>query len=506
MGGRIIEIPARRLSLLWLLAPLAWFGGYFVAAALNHQAFDALVREVAQHNANRTLPFISDSAALVIDSSEYELSAVPRGLLESYALHVVYQTSTSAPAAAHRAFRLGPPEICQRIFKEQSLRSSGIDRILFLPRGVCGYYTPEDPTLDVVKVTATVGEEEGFWLPRVVHKIQIAGSSGPSVDLLAGHAKPLRWFPQPLLGCGPISDGWECAATFMRERAQGLNSEGAYSDAIVSVIAHALGLEPSPAETRIEGIGAGKSPDFYAILAERLKLSLANLDRIIADPREQVAVERNRGRISTSEVPALIDRPDLLAVRADKMVTTLVETLDGSVAARDTSNVLQHLIAALDDHDFKRIGENLLRLINSRPDLGAGAIDEAVSARLGDLGVTALPVLERLLDSAKGHLRTGPILGMCRMGPPAGGLAETIANVLMTTDRRDETHEAAYVTLLRMGRADLADRDPDFQSNYKAKHYAEWRTTVSPSSEATVCTDGRVWPTPLAERKTTRTN
>src|SRR4051794_36991553 len=51
-----VETIGGRVSRLWLAAPILWFGGYFVAAALNHQAFNALAEKVTRQNAGKTMP------------------------------------------------------------------------------------------------------------------------------------------------------------------------------------------------------------------------------------------------------------------------------------------------------------------------------------------------------------------------------------------------------------------------------------------------------------------
>jgi hypothetical protein len=479
------------VSRLWLVAPVVWFGGYAVAATMNHHDFDVLKEALAAQNVGKTMPFAPEHDALVFEPKGG--LAVASNVVRSYDVPVAYQTNPNLMTATHLASRIGDAEICRRIredplFNDSGIYSSGFHENHTFIRGLCVYYAPEDPALPPVTVSISGKETHpGPWLPYEVDHLRIEDATGRSIDLVVGYSAPLQWWPAPMFGCAlnDAAASWDCFAGFGREGRQGLGStDPAVPGGLLTVVAGALGLKRSAASERRAEIDAAENPLLETVVERQLDVALANLDRVIADPASGV---------TRPDVAGLGERPDLLAPRADAMIATLARALDGGAKTRGEGLVLESMLAALDDETFRRVGDSILAVFAARPDLDPDAVERTLPTRLGDLGPAALPVLERLAFAPR-RPREGPFFGICRVGAPAAYLAERVAEAMPKTSRSDAAHTAAYLALLRMGRPDLADTDPEADSRFMAKRYANMRQTVTPSSPASVCVPYRYWP------------
>jgi len=489
-----VEAFAGRVSRFWVAAPIAWFGGYLAFAAINHIAFNDLAKELERFNAGKSIPFSGKTTALVIDSKSNNLSSAAGIFIQAYDLPVVYAANPNFKTAAHLAHRIGSAETCTLIRTKPEFGASGVFASGFKEGnkfidGLCKYYAPEDPGLPVLTITAVTEKDDGWWLPKTIDSIRITAASGQTIELKSGYAAPIEWFPKPMLGCflNSARASWDCIANFSREKMRGLGAEGAYGGSTVQVIAQALQLKPSPATERQKTVGESMERELGSIVEERISLSVSNLDRLIANPTRNVTLHDLNG---------LTERLDTLGERAEGMSEALVKTLDAGLRSRESSLNLQRMIAALKPQDFSRIGWQLLAEFEKRPGLHRKMFSDELLMRFGDLGPIAIPLLDRLAFSEGNTESAAAILGLCRIGKPAGKLSDKVAAVLMSTPRvgfYHEQHSAAFVALLRMGRPDLADKDPDLKSYYQAGSYSELRQTVTPESSAEVCVENWKW-------------
>lgn len=488
-----VEAILGRIDRAWLLAPLAWFGGYTAAAWLSHAEFARLDADVRRSNAAKSVPFSPEGNALVIDDERSgTLSGVATALVSRYGLPVAYETNKNSKTASHLAHRIAGKARCVEL-RSPAYRSAGIyatgmhEGRKFL-KDRCRYSAPEDPVLPVVRVSATKSRHHAALLPYEQTIVQIDAGGGEPVRLTSGSAAPLSWWPKPIMGCALNSGApsWQCFMGFGREAVRGLGGEGGYGGASIEVVANALGLSKPPA-------GMGPPPDDSST-ATRLEQTVtqsidgatAMLDRIVADPTVKATVH---------DVPGLRDRPDLLAPRADAMVAAVARALDGGSRTREVGRILQSFLAMLPPDDFQRVGPRLLADLAARPHIDHNHIAAELAARLGNLGEPAIGVLEKLAFSSGRREFAAAIYGLCRVGAPAASLADKVATLLVKNKRNHgEIHAAAYLALLRMGRPDLADADPDADAYYARKHYGAWRATVTPESPPSVCASSHGWP------------
>ena len=465
-AGLAIEALIGRVSLAWLIASVSWFGGYYLAAAQSHYAANVLVREVADHNASMTVPFSADAMALVIAGERPWSGPLAANLVRSYAIPVVYEVDVLPSQASPIAWRAGSAKACQ---STQALLGAGVRQ--FMADGICAYGMPGDPGRPVVRVVNGRAEQTPGWLPHSISHTTIAGTSGQTADLLTGHVDPLTWWPSPIISCTPGGGGrpGTCAADFFRDYLPvgGTDPHGDSSP----LIAHALGLQAAPANRALA------DADFSKMLSPQAELAFVAFDRELADPAF---------RMTMHDVTGLRPRPDLFVPRIDMMLAELRAALENKRQERGRS--IQLALSMLSTADFVPLKARLLELFMRQPILNGQNVDDFFAARLGDLGPDALPLLSRLIGPAP-EIGWGGILGLCRMGSPAASYANQVSTVLRATTRSkgDDEHLAAYITLLRLGRADLADGDPDSGSRVNAERYTAARSSISPSSAPGVC-------------------
>ncbi len=506
------EAATGRVPRVWLLAPLAYFGGYAIFAHQSHQAVEQLDAAVRNLNADKHVPFDPASNALVIESNANDLGGTGSSLVRGFHLHVAYtvtrdhqrRTPKELPQlnSSYRADRVGAAATCVRIrgdtrFREatawaHSTRPSGSARASTQP-ALCAYSLPERPTLPEIRISAR-RDPIGSWLftgRRVLVEISMPGAE--TVELISGHVAPYSWLPMPIMGCALNSGApkWQCFAGFQTAAYRGLGGTGAYGGATIEIIARALGLVP------VEGPRTEpettSTPELDELLARHETAAIANLDRLLADPTLRATVHDLKG---------LAERPELLIPRVDAMLSAMSAALSHGKGRSETARNLQRLLAHLPNEEFARIGPALLMALaagtpvqpaNSRRPV-VEQIDGTLLRRLADLGIQAVPTFDRIVFANAGRPPVDAVLGLCRLGALASPMAIRLAQrVNENSSPRDELRLAAIVTLLRLGQPDLAEPMSDGFGGYRRTTIDAWRTTVNAESGPHVCTlrDGR---------------
>ena len=264
------------------------------------------------------------------------------------------------------------------------------------------------------------------------------------------------------MGCALSgAPSWQCFIEFMRDSPRGLGGDGAWGKGTIEVVAKTLRLEASPAEARRDELIVTDAAALDRLVIRHTEATLANLDRLIQNPQLRVTVH---------DLAGLIERPDLLAPRVDGMLTAMSAGLAHGKGRSESARNLQRLLAVLPEAEFKRIAPDLVRRLdegrptpqnNARANEGEW-IDERLLMRLGDVGPVALPLLERLSFAARGDSKAYAVLGLCRMGKDAAGLAPRLVEIARDSKGISADFRAAvYVTLMRWGREDLAREGGD---------------------------------------------
>lgn len=485
-------LALRRISPLWLILPFGWFGGYAATAFLSHQGVAALDAEARAHNARERTAFQSSTQALVFDVDSPDLSAAPDQFARSYRLPVAYGTDRHGKTAAHRASRILTDPLCQTIKADRNHVEAGIFISWFhetarsLPRhivkGMCAVSMPEDPELPTVFVKTRREKHEDLITPYTLTYVTIYDTNGVAASPVAGHAQPLAWLPMPVMGCGLNSSrpSRDCVTGFWRDHV-GFGGQGAYGGATLEVIGEALGLEKTYASERRDEIAATAVPSIEAIVSRRTDLSLKVLDEVIADPKR---------RITIHDVKGLAERPALLQGRSPAMVEAMGRALANGRASYETARVLQHILAHLPGADFDAIGPALLAVLAPRPSLNDDTVARPLASRLGQLGPSAVPLLERMTFARPKRPFAAAILGLCRAGPQAAPLAERIAQLAPAGNSYDRDLDVAvYVALMRMGRADIVEREKTANTRFTNIRPRIIARAITPTSPPSVCAD-----------------
>ncbi len=502
------EAATSRVPLVWLLVPIAYFGGYALFAHQSHRAVERLDAEARASNSGKRIAFVPASASLVIESNADDLGGAASSLVRAYRLPVAYTVTRAQEQrkpqelsrldSNYRAERAGSPSVCRRIQQDSRFAAATAWAHFISPlRGtrspsqpvLCTYSLPESPALQEIRISAR-SEPIGTWLLKGRRvRVELSASDGARLELLSGHAVPYAWLPLPIMGCflNSARPKWECFAGFGTSANRGIGGTGAHGGATIEIVARALGLVPGSIEERRAELEATSTPELDNLLIRHETAAVANLDRLLADPTLRATVH---------DLAGLAERPDLLAPRADAMLRAMSAALTYGKGRSETARNLQRLLAHLPDAPFTRIGPALLLALDAgRPvqsDVGRRSVSEETDGtllrRLGDLGPPALPTLDRLIFSSPGRPPVDAVLGLCRLGAPAAGMAERLAQHVRETEPRSDLRFVAFVTLLRLGRSDFAEALVEDSGGYRRTDIEAWRKAVSSDSGPQVCT------------------
>ncbi len=495
-----VETLLGRISTIWFVLPLVWFAGYAGAAHVSQQRAAQLDVSLRAANAGERLKFEAAKQALVFDGRSDDLSGAHSSIVQNYRIPVAYQVQTDRKKRIHHASRVAADTICDTVKADRSYNAAGINISWFhegeslrgrrLVKGLCMISSPEDPELPAVLVEAKREKHADFVLPYTLTRTTIRDPGGAKAELATGRAEPLPWLPMPYMGCALNSGApsWDCFAGFWRNKV-GLGGSGPYGGTS-GVIAQALGLEKAFAAERRGEIAAVQIPSLDNIVGESTERSLKVLDEVIANPAQ---------RITVHDLPGLSERPELLGDRPARMVEAIRAGLGtGSGKGRgnyETARVLQGILAALPAAEFDAIGPALLEMLKARAVLNDDTVQQALATRLGRFGMAALPVLERMVFSQPKRPFRAAIYGLCRVGAAAEPLAERVVALAPAGERRNKDLETdVYVTLMRMGRGDIVEREKVASDRFTKIRDKVIQRAITPASPPSVCTDANNWP------------
>lgn len=491
-----IEALLGRIGTIWLVLPLAWFAGYAGAAHVSQQRAAELDVILRAANAGERLKFEAAKQALVFDGRSDDLSGVPSSIVQNYRIPVAYQVRTEKKQHIHRASRVAADRICDTVKADRSYSSAGINISWFhegeslrgrrLVKGLCMISSPENPELPAVLVQAKREKHADLILPYTLTRTTIRDPGGAKAELVTGRAEPLPWLPMPYMGCALNSGApsWDCFAGFWRNKV-GLGGPGPYGGTS-GVIAQALGLEKAFAAERRDEIAAVQIPSLDNIVGDSTERSLKVLDEVIANPARRIIVH---------DVPGLAGRADLLGDRVPRMVPAIGRALANGQATYETARVLQGILADLPAADFDAIGPDVLAVLNAQATLNDDTVEQTLATRLGRFGVAALPALERMVFSRPKRPFRAAIYGLCRVGAEAESLAERLASLVPTGERRNKDLETdVYVTLMRMGRDDIVEREKVATDRFTKVRDKVIQRGITPASPPSVCTGDHNWP------------
>lgn len=484
-----VEASIGGVRRVWLLLPLAWFVGYYAVADLSHQEVAALDRQIRASNEKIRIPFDPQTTSLVVTVGSGELDRLAETIVAESIIRVAYRESRESEAAEHRAYRILRDPVCSRLRADQSyialgVRTSGVRDQTAADHepaeGICLGSWPEDPRGEKLMLSSSTTNQAGHLASFSLTTIHVSQKARVIATLTMGVAKTLAPLPMPIIGC---AFGSHCSYGFFRTSV-GIGSRSVFASvAAFEVLAAALPIDRMHASRRKDSIPALAPDALDAVVQQRASVSLANLERALADPRV---------RISMHEVAGLGDRPALYRARAAAMVGTIRRALALGGDGFLTAKTLQMLIAYLPKQDFDAIGPGVIDILEQQPKLDRETVDAVLANRLGSLGMIAAPLLERLAFERNGPINAA-LLGLCRIGDEASGYGERISSIDLGRWKDHDFEPAVFVTLKRIGRADLVER-AEAQGRFKSISKTQRELNISPASPASVCASAGGWP------------
>lgn len=259
MIGVAIEVAAKRVARAWLLLPLLFYGGYWVAVAADHLALRQLRIQFDEANEKVAVDFDPTRHALVFQNGDDG-----GWLTQNFALPVAYAIDPNS-VVGYRSKRLIEFSVCKDIGKKRAQSFHSVSTIGFYDRDTfgtptmekrfCSLSMPEKPKLPVVRVASKETKELVRRMPVTRRDTVITMPDGRRYNLLGGVASPLAWIPIPILGCALNSaqPSWDCTAQFTRNRFVPIVSGNIRFGRDSVVLAKALGLKPVSIDDRVGG-------------------------------------------------------------------------------------------------------------------------------------------------------------------------------------------------------------------------------------------------------------
>lgn len=392
MIGVAFEASSGRVARWWLALPIAFYGGYWAFAAVDHIRLYRLSVAAEAGNASVVSVFDPSRQALVFDEGR---SAA--WLTQNSALPVAYTVAAAHPVG-YLAHRMVEKAVCDRIgarpaFKAASVYAAdfhdgdGIDHWVYEKR-FCELVVPERPNLPQVHVSTREVPSDVSGLPATRRTTTIVEPDGRRLELVGGTASPLSWLPRPVVGCflNSMAGGWVCMAEFERDRFTPVVSGTTRFHRHDEVLARALGLTPVAVADRRGADPTSLLEKAEAAEAAVLARQLADVEARIADPA---------ARVVGWEVGVLERHPEVVASKAAAIMTGLerASASDDLPRANQSGQIFARLLATLSRARLAEIGPRLVAVYaHAPPDHWLWEV-RALRERLGELGPDAAPYL-----------------------------------------------------------------------------------------------------------------
>lgn len=254
-----IEVVVGRVSRLWFLLPIIFYGGYWIAATLDHLALHEIASRYDAANDQVVTGFDPIRQALVFEGGDSGA-----WLTQNFALPVAYTVNPNFPEG-YLSNRMIEITACRKVRESRAASAAFVHGFGFfdgdLIRGrrmekrFCALSMPEKPKLPQVVVRRKETRDYEGTLPVRRQTTTITMPDGHQFELFGGVAAPLSWIPMPIMGCVLDSGApsWNCGVGFRRKGFTPIVSGNTRYNRDTIVLAKALGLKPMAIDDRVGG-------------------------------------------------------------------------------------------------------------------------------------------------------------------------------------------------------------------------------------------------------------
>lgn len=490
MAGIGLEALVGRVSRVWLVLPLLWFGGYYLAYANDQRLLARLKAETVRFNAGKMMPFDPATQDLLFEKGKGDFHPSAFSLIQFYGLRRAFD------AEGGRVHFLGDAAACAALRGNDVFRSANVYAMGFHTagpigkrrpvKGFCGIQAPGTPDRPVVRVVSETILSRSSWMPVRTEELTIRDDrTGREVALRTGIAAPLKRWPMLAIGCTLNSGApsWNCSAGFLRD---GFTPLTAKSDAgqDSAIVAAGLGLQRSD---NLAAIASG--PDVLSAYGEAadqalVAKELAILEAMLADPLVY---------LKDGWFYHLPNRPAIIAPYAGRIFAALGVLQTSDTRGSETGRNLWRLAAALPDEAIAPYRARLTDWLAPAQTRPWTKQTGEIYTRLDIADPVARDIVLHRLETERGDLQTSLLPPFCRMGRAAPD--DTKQRLLAIwrsrapkgdkSDRDRASNDVKlYVTLLRMG---LKDEAGEVEQRYYGPTFIGIWNEVSPDTADDIC-------------------
>ena len=486
------EALVGKVSRLWLIVPLVYFGSYYWLYSRNQTALAALRVEYAKFNDGKLLKFDPATQDLVTGTAKGGSSLSPSSFVPHYGLGRAFDGNGRMALVADR-------EACALLSSNDVYRSAGIYLTAFkrdwskpkpkfkpADAGLCAVSAPGLPEKPIVRVVGEDSSSTHAGMPLTTQTFYIKDEAkGRGVVVKHGIASPLKPFPMPVMGCALNSGAgkWQCFHGFMRDTRVSVVPTGEKYGGGTVIVARALGLNliedfahlaTGPEEFRAIGDAAD---------AELTKTEITVLEQMLANPTAN----------TDDSFRHLPKKPEIISAYADRLFGALAVLQVSDKQISDTGSNLWRLVAALPEEVLAPYRTKLVEWLkpgNARP---WTLRSQEIYTRLDVEDPVQLEIVLQRLEAERGDIKTNLLPPFCRLG--AGAPEEAKSRLLAlwqskgreALERRDERpqdHVVLYLTLARMG---LKEQAGKVEQRYYGPTFLSIWESVTPSTHAEAC-------------------
>jgi hypothetical protein len=336
LAALVLEVFTRRLNRIWLMVPLAWFGGYSHLAWTDHIALKKLRNEVSFVNAKISTGFDPQIHDLVEDGQSAGT------LVQNYGVSVAF----SQRGESYRSVRMIERNLCDKV-RKSSLSSARIYTSGFHEESdvigggkfesrFCMLSMSEEPNKPFVRMTSIERKDIYSSIPVTYNYKTITMPDGKKHTVITGYASSYGWFPKIAMAYDPLNPSFDkIMFGFARNDFIQINTEAGRFTSANAALAKALGLKRvKPNERESSDTSSIKlliENEFSNVIETETEL----LDRALVNVNED---------IGTVPFNSLRGRQEVILPRLGRIVTALERAMNhkGNYA-RNNAQALYHL-------------------------------------------------------------------------------------------------------------------------------------------------------------------